>query len=53
MVELPCRHQMLSIKLGVGGELVAPHEWRDSNGSAFAVMDLQDGVDEIGIVTLL
>ena len=40
--------------LSAGGERVAPHEGRNSNGSALAVMVLQDGVDvQISIVTYL
>jgi hypothetical protein len=47
------RRQMFGPSLGVGGELVAPHERLNSNGSALAVHHPQDGVDEISIVTLL
>src|SRR5215831_15889328 len=36
--------QMFGPRLGVGGELVAPHERRNSNGSAFAVVDVQYGL---------
>jgi hypothetical protein len=39
--------QMLGPSLGLGGERVAPNERRNSNSSALAVVDLQDGVDEI------
>ena len=45
--ELACRRQMLSPSLGLGSEIVAPNERRDSNGSALAVVHGQDGVDDI------
>jgi len=47
------RRQIVGPSLGAGGERVAPREGRNSNGSALAVHDLQDGVDEISIVTSL
>jgi hypothetical protein len=58
VTELACRRQMLSPSLGLGSEIVAPNEGRDSNGSALAVVHGQDGVDEIrahisGIVSRL
>jgi hypothetical protein len=45
------RRLIVGPSLGAGGERVAPHERRNSNGSALAVNDLQD--DEISIVTYL
>ena len=47
VVELGCRQQMFGIRLGVGGELVAPHERRNSNGSALAVLHSQHHVLQI------
>jgi hypothetical protein len=53
------RRDMGGPSLGAGGDRVAPYERRNTapaetcNGSALAVMDLQDGVDEISIVTSL
>ncbi len=47
------RRLIVGPSLGAGGERVAPYERRNSNGSALAVNDLQDGVDEIRIVTYL
>jgi hypothetical protein len=38
--ELAERHQMFGPRLGIGGELVAPHERRNSDGSTLLVMDL-------------
>ena len=38
------RHQMVCPTLGVGGERVAPHKRRNSDGSALAVVDREDGV---------
>jgi hypothetical protein len=40
--ELACRSEMLGPTLGTGGEIVAPRERRNFNGSALAVMHVQD-----------
>jgi hypothetical protein len=42
--ELIDRRQMFGPSLCAGGERDAPHEGRNSNGSALAVMHGQDGV---------
>src|SRR5437588_67628 len=45
--ELACSRQMFGPSFGSGGELVAPHERRNTNGSALTVMHGQDAVYEI------
>jgi hypothetical protein len=45
------RREMVGPSLGAGGHGVVPGKLWNSNGIALAVVDLQDSVDEISIVT--
>jgi hypothetical protein len=48
VVEVACSRHLVGPSLGVGGEFVAPHERRNFNVSALAVVHGQDVLLEIG-----